>query len=287
MFFRTRSSLSIQGFGSLDRLARAAILSLSSMVCAATHAGGLDCKGAVVGGTEGQRVFQRITLKGVEIVLERLLARPRAALGQRPSSSKFRPQDVFPDFSPDDLIVGFEEPAHVYAVIGGMRYDGGMPLILVPGEVDTTRPGYSPGALIGRPALRGRVSEESGLISAGVIARLHLPADASQELQASLRASTADLSATCALGACRRLEAGGLVLKDGSTLSSARLLVALSQGGLRTRSGEVVQAEIFSLNSENPAKAVDERLVRQGIASILTGAASTTGFLLAKLLGLL
>ncbi len=137
---------------------------------------------------------------------------------------KFKPQHLFDDYNPLDIIVGFKKGGHTYFVIGDQRYDGGMTTVLHP----------------------VRINHNSNLLSSGAVLRIkNADKKLADDIGESLAKMNFGLSMTCSSGVCSMLRSNGVQVVGLTNFIPSRLLRSLVVNGIEVQGGTNLKTELL------------------------------------------
>lgn len=154
----------------------------------------------------------------------------------RGSTNEERINEIIPDLSPSDLVVGLEA-GHVYILYHGSRYDGAPP------PLDPLS------LLIGNAKIRKTKLQ----LARGIIVRLrNLSPEVQSRMSAFFENEGRELSMTCASGACSVLSRTGIRnLGVLPTLSGNSLLKRLITSHLTNPDGTEIKSELYFYDVES------------------------------------
>ena len=170
-------------------------------------------------------------------------------------SESWMPQDLYKDYSPTDIFIGFTFIGHTYFMIDGHRYDGGFGLLFGAGKI-RKRDNLSPGVIF-------RIKQVSD----------HL----TEKLIISLESKEKPISITCSSGVCSYLDNNGLKTTYLSRFIPSMLFAHIIKNGIKTKDGEQLDVDLTVLGV---------RSIERSINYIKWGEVLTTLIPISPILGL-
>lgn len=145
----------------------------------------------------------------------------------------FKPQELFPDYNPTDIYLGFTA-GHVYVSAGGHRYDGGM-------------------------ALNGHIAKirKGNWLSPGIIVRItNVPEPIFESLVERMVNKRKPVSVTCSAGSCSLLRKSGIDTTILGSFVPSQLFSHIAKNGIRLRSGGKVSIDFTVVNVSNIERSI-------------------------------
>lgn len=136
-------------------------------------------------------------------------------------TDSLRPQDLYYDYSPNDIYIGISG-GHTYFWINGYRYDGGLNLVTQLSKV-----------------------RQLDTLSYGVIVRVkNAPNEIIESLMKRLETNNKPISITCSSGVCRFLGGSGLSLPKVTRYYPSYFLNSILNNGIKTKNGEELKIDL-------------------------------------------